>query len=229
MMASRLFRVARTGACFVALFVAACGDGARKPSPSDPAADAGRETDDGGAVDPKPDGGEQPAPDGGPGRPDASAGDAGGDPDDPIEGGPGCGVGSLCLAVRVAYADAIQDAKSCSAGADESCGMKATMALGCESCEVWVTGTERLDKLRAQFVAGECDGCFYGSPTGDRCHPEGCNDLGAPMCAASGTCVPDLRCPESATNGASCADSELGYCGGDGKSCICFGDLWDCE
>jgi hypothetical protein len=152
-------------------------------------------------------------------------------PEAPIEGGPGCGAGSLCLAVRTAYAEAVQEAKSCSAGDHESCGQQAATGLGCDGCLVWVTSTTRLDALSAQFEAGECDTCFFGSPTGDRCHPLACRDLGVPMCTESGTCVSDLSCPPEAVNGEPCVPTALNYCEEEGgsKYCLCLQDSWQCN
>jgi hypothetical protein len=174
----------------------------------------------------KPDAGDDSAHDGGGGDGDA---DAGKEHHDPIEGGEGCGEGSLCLNLRNAYAQELQDSKGCMANADESCGLQAPGGLGCVSCPVWVTDTSYLDELAKQFDDAGCDQCFYDSPTGDRCHPVGCNELGAPMCDASGTCVPDLSCPEGVKDGGDCKDSKLSYCGDGQLGCICFGDVWMCS
>ena len=209
--------------------------------------DSGRtkDTDRDAAQTDHPDAGHDPATDGGPhhDRRDASPGDGdggdgdGGDgdhgdagkkPHEPVQGGEGCGEGSLCLNLRNAYAQALQDAKSCSANADESCGLQARESLGCDPCTVWVTDTSYLDELAKQFADAGCDECFYGSPTGDRCHPVGCNELGMPMCDPSGTCVPDLSCPEGTKNGGAC-DGKVSYCSLGETGCICFLDVWMCS
>lgn len=143
-----------------------------------------------------------------------------------VSGGLGCGVGSLCRSLQAAYSEAIQRAKSC-AGSDDACSLKAAGSLGCGGCPVWVSNKTELDNLSNRFNAGGCQMCFFGSPTGDRCHPVVCNSLGLPMCATGpsgqGTCVDrakDRTCPVGIMTGTACSLLD-DYCIGGGKVCTC--------
>ena len=225
-------------ACALLLLAGGCSesDSPRDPN-QDPKRDAATAPADAGkqGPDPKHDGGPETKHDAasgdGDGDGDGDEGqrdDAGMKPRKPIEGGEGCGEGSLCLNLRNAYAEALQEAKSCTANDHASCGKMAKGSLGCIPCPVWVTETSYLDALSKQFDDAGCDKCFFGSPTGDRCHPVGCNDLGVPMCDPSGTCVPDISCPEHVKDGVPCTDDEIGYCGDATGGCVCLGVAWTC-
>lgn len=154
-----------------------------------------------------------------------------------ITGGPGCGADTLCWNLRAAYSEAIIRAKSCSSG-NAACSAKAAGSLGClGGCQVWVNSTAELDPISERFSANRCGACFYGSPTGDRCHPVVCNDLGTPMCMAGpsgqGTCVntpKDRACKAGVTTGTACTPQD-DYCTGFlGKFCTCTrpGLTWLC-
>ena len=145
----------------------------------------------------------------------------------PRSGGPGCGQDSLCASLRSAYADAVLVAQRCDNGAPSPCGKKAPGLLGCSACDVWVGDTSALEPLAARFKASDCERCFFGSPTGDRCHPFGCTGLDAPICRASGagpgSCVNqprDRTCGAAQVNNAPCAPPD-DYCSGSGRVCTC--------
>ncbi|MBC8133513.1 MAG: hypothetical protein H7X95_11080 [Deltaproteobacteria bacterium] len=144
-----------------------------------------------------------------------------------VAGGPGCGVGSLCASLQAVYSETIQRAKSCMGG-DAACSAKAVGSLGCYGCPVWVTNSTELDALSTRFHASGCGQCFFGSPTGARCHSTVCPDLGVPMCAVGpsgqGTCVDrpkDRTCPGGIMTGSACTPLD-DYCYGGGKFCTCL-------
>jgi hypothetical protein len=243
-------------ATVVMVLVGGCGKETAPPAPdAGPTADAGRAPDSAGRTPDSNTGGppidgaiDRPvvdvgtSPDGA-GTPDRPATDLGsadrGDGDRPAAdgatGGPGCGPGSLCASLRSSYAEAVLRAQRCDTGAQAPCGKKARGALGCDPCEVWVEDTAELTPLQAQFTAADCGRCFYGSPTGDRCHPVGCVELDAPLCRAStggGTCVNqprDRTCPAGVMTGTACAPPD-DYCTGGGRVCTCqqAQQRWSC-
>jgi hypothetical protein len=149
---------------------------------------------------------------------------------DAISGGAGCGAGSLCQNLRVAYADAVLRAQSCTVGAPNLCTQSAAGSLGCGGCAVWVTSRAELDPLAARFQQAGCGMCFYGSPTGDRCHPTICPSLLRGVCTAGaggrGTCTIEEQpkiCPAGTATGQPCP-LEGWYCStvpGPPTNCIC--------
>jgi hypothetical protein len=148
----------------------------------------------------------------------------------PVEGGPGCAPGSLCRNLTIAYAEAVLRAQSCTPGAANVCNQSAPGSLGCGGCTVWITSSAEVDSLRAQFQGGGCAACFFGSPTGDRCHPVICPDLLRGTCTAAaggrGTCTIEKQpeqCPQGTANGLPCPLAGW-YCTtvtAPKRSCIC--------
>jgi hypothetical protein len=143
----------------------------------------------------------------------------------------------LCLNLRNAYAEAIQRAKRCTPGAPGACAMKTWRRLGCGGgCETWVTEARELTPLRERFVALNClSMCPFDSPTGDRCHPVGCPDLGNAVCMATasgqGTCVDmerDRTCPPGTASGTPCP-AVNDHCVATPMVCTCPSNLrWSC-
>jgi hypothetical protein len=117
---------------------------------------------------------------GGPDRVDTGAPDSPADrgapdvagPEAPADGNPSCGAGSSCQMLRVQYADAVLS-NACPPSGGDGCS-QVPGNLGCGGCPVWVRNASSLTPLRDQFVAEGCERCFFGSPTGDRCHPVVC-------------------------------------------------------
>lgn len=147
---------------------------------------------------------------------------------DLVSGGPGCGAGSLCLALYKQYAEALVAAKSCTVGAPNACALTVEGALGCGACEVVVDVRGDLDALTKQFAAAKCEGCFLQRGTvNDHCHPVVCTPIGQRACVAGpsgkGTCVVmerDHACPPGAADKKPCT-SDDDYCSDAGKVCAC--------
>jgi hypothetical protein len=93
-------------------------------------------------------------------------------PEAPFDGNPSCAAGSTCQMLRIQYADAVLS-NACSPSGGDGCS-QVPGALGCGGCPISVRNASLLTPLRDQFVAGGCEICFFGSPTGDRCHPVVC-------------------------------------------------------